>query len=167
MRRSNPRAYGDARTCAHAARGARYPAMTAHFPAAQMAERELEVAMLDFYRQRFNVLLCTTIIESGIDVPSANTIIIHRADKFGLSQLHQLRGRVGRSHHRAYAYLVVPERKAMTPDAEKRIEQLLSEDGKTAPLKLSETESAATSSPSAPKAPARKSAAADDEDVPF
>ena len=92
----------------------------------QMPERELEQAMLDFYRQRFNVLVCTTIIESGIDVPTANTIIINRADRFGLAQLHQLRGRVGRSHHRAYAYLVVPERKAMTPDAEKRIEAIAS-----------------------------------------
>ena len=94
----------------------------------QMAEKDLEQVMLDFYRQRFNVLLCTTIIESGIDVPSANTIIIHRADKFGLSQLHQLRGRVGRSHHRAYAYLVTPERKAMTADAEKRLEAIASLD---------------------------------------
>ncbi len=94
----------------------------------QMPERELEQVMLDFYRQRFNVLLCTTIIESGIDVPSANTIIIHRADKFGLSQLHQLRGRVGRSHHRAYAYLLTPERKAMTADAEKRLEAITSLD---------------------------------------
>ena len=75
-----------------------------------MPERELEQVMLDFYRQRFNVLVCTTIIESGIDMPSANTIIINRADRFGLAQLHQLRGRVGRSHHRAYAYLVVPDR---------------------------------------------------------
>src|SRR5699024_1179658 len=70
----------------------------------QMHERELESVMLDFYHRRFDVLLCTTIIESGIDVPSANTIIIDRADHFGLAQLHQLRGRVGRSHHRAYAY---------------------------------------------------------------
>ena len=77
----------------------------------QMPERELEQVMLDFYRQRFNVLVCTTIIESGIDVPSANTIVINRADRFGLAQLHQLRGRVGRSHHRAYAYLVVPDRR--------------------------------------------------------
>ena len=92
----------------------------------QMPERELEQAMLDFHRQRFNVLVCTTIIESGIDIPSANTIIIHRADRFGLAQLHQLRGRVGRSHHRAYAYLVVPDRKAMTGDAEKRLEALAS-----------------------------------------
>ena len=94
----------------------------------QMAEKELEQVMFDFYRQRFNVLLCTTIIESGIDVPSANTIIIHRADKFGLSQLHQLRGRVGRSHHRAYAYLVTPERKSMTADAEKRLDAIASLD---------------------------------------
>ena len=74
----------------------------------QMPERELERIMLDFYHQRFNLLLCSTIIESGIDIPSANTIIINRADKLGLAQLHQLRGRVGRSHHRAYAYFVVP-----------------------------------------------------------
>ncbi|MGN6312430.1 MAG: transcription-repair coupling factor [Rhodanobacteraceae bacterium] len=90
----------------------------------QMHERELEQAMLDFHRQRFNVLVCTTIIESGIDVPTANTIIIDRADHFGLAQLHQLRGRVGRSHHRAYAYLIVPDRKAMTADAEKRLDAL-------------------------------------------
>jgi transcription-repair coupling factor (superfamily II helicase) len=89
-----------------------------------MPERELEQAMLDFYRQRFNVLVCTTIIESGIDVPSANTIIINRADRFGLAQLHQLRGRVGRSHHRAYAYLIVPERKQMSRDAAKRLEAI-------------------------------------------
>ncbi len=92
----------------------------------QMPERELEQVMLDFYRQRFNVLVCTTIIESGIDVPTANTIIIDRADKFGLAQLHQLRGRVGRSHHRAYAYLVVPDRKAMTTDAAKRLDAIAS-----------------------------------------
>ena len=90
----------------------------------QMHERELEQAMLDFHRQRFNVLVCTTIIESGIDVPTANTIVIDRADHFGLAQLHQLRGRVGRSHHRAYAYLIVPDRKAMTADAEKRLDAL-------------------------------------------
>lgn len=92
----------------------------------QMPERELEQAMLDFQRQRFNVLLCTTIIESGIDIPNANTIIINRADRFGLAQLHQLRGRVGRSHHRAYAYLVVPDRKLMTGDAGKRLDALAS-----------------------------------------
>ena len=92
----------------------------------QMPERELEQVMLDFHRQRFNVLVCTTIIESGIDIPSANTIIVNRADKFGLAQLHQLRGRVGRSHHRAYAYLIVPPKKAMTADAEKRLEALAS-----------------------------------------
>ena len=88
----------------------------------QMPERELEQVMLDFYRQRFNVLVCTTIIENGIDVPTANTIVMHRADKLGLAQLHQLRGRVGRSHHRAYAYLIIPERRAMTADAAKRLE---------------------------------------------
>jgi len=92
----------------------------------QMPERELEQVMLDFYRQRFNVLVATTIIESGIDVPSANTIIINRADRFGLAQLHQLRGRVGRSHHRAYAYLIVPDHRSITADAEKRLEALAS-----------------------------------------
>ena len=92
----------------------------------QMPERELEQVMLDFYRQRFNVLVCTTIIESGIDVPSANTILINRADRFGLAQLHQLRGRVGRSHHRAYAYLIIPERRALSADAEKRLDAIAS-----------------------------------------
>jgi len=87
----------------------------------QMGERQLEEVMFDFYHQRFNVLLCTTIVESGIDVPTANTIIINRADKLGLAQLHQLRGRVGRSHHRAYAYLLAPPKKSMTKDAEKRL----------------------------------------------
>jgi len=90
----------------------------------QMPERELEQVMLDFYHRRFNVLLCTTIVESGIDVPTANTIIINRADRFGLAQLHQLRGRVGRSHHRAYAYLIAPPRAAMTADAIKRLEAI-------------------------------------------
>lgn len=92
----------------------------------QLAERELERVMADFHRQRFNVLVCTTIIETGIDIPTANTIVIDRADRFGLAQLHQLRGRVGRSHHRAYAYLIVPDRKAITADAEKRLEALAS-----------------------------------------
>lgn len=90
----------------------------------QMPERELEQVMRDFYHKRFNILLCTTIIETGIDVPSANTIIIERADKFGLAQLHQLRGRVGRSHHQAYAYLLTPHKKAMTTDAIKRLEAI-------------------------------------------
>ncbi|MGH8117665.1 MAG: TRCF domain-containing protein, partial [Rhodanobacteraceae bacterium] len=90
----------------------------------QMSAHDLERTMLDFHRQRFNVLVCTTIIESGIDVPTANTIVIDRADRFGLAQLHQLRGRVGRSHHRAYAYLIVPDRKAMTAEAEKRLAAL-------------------------------------------
>ena len=90
----------------------------------QMRERELERIMRDFYHQRFNILVCTTIIESGIDVPSANTIIIDRADKLGLAQLHQLRGRVGRSHHRAYAYLIAPPPKVMTADARKRLEAI-------------------------------------------
>ena len=92
----------------------------------QMPERALENVMLDFYRQRANVLVCSTIIESGIDVPNANTIIIQRADKFGLAQLHQLRGRVGRSHHRAFAYLIVPPGKAMTADASKRLQAIAS-----------------------------------------
>jgi transcription-repair coupling factor (superfamily II helicase) len=87
-----------------------------------MAERDLEHIMMDFYHQRFNLLLCSTIIESGIDIPSANTIIIHRADKLGLAQLHQLRGRVGRSHHRAYAYMIVPPQSLMSKDAVKRLE---------------------------------------------
>ena len=90
----------------------------------QMHERELEQVMLDFNRQRFNVLVCTTIIESGIDIPNANTIIIDRADRFGLAQLHQLRGRVGRSHHRAYAFMVIPDKRSLTPDAEKRLEAI-------------------------------------------
>ena len=90
----------------------------------QLPERELEKIMLDFYHQRFNLLVCTTIIESGIDVPTANTIIINRADRFGLAQLHQLRGRVGRSHHRAYAYLLAPPSKALTADAKKRLQAI-------------------------------------------
>ncbi len=90
----------------------------------QMRERELESVMSDFYHRRFNILVCTTIIETGIDVPTANTIIIDRADKFGLAQLHQLRGRVGRSHHQAYAYLLTPNKKAMTPDALKRLDAI-------------------------------------------
>jgi transcription-repair coupling factor (superfamily II helicase) len=90
----------------------------------QMRERELEQLMVDFYHRRFNVLVCTTIIESGIDVPSANTIMIDRADRLGLAQLHQLRGRVGRSHHRAYAYLIVPSRKHLAGDAAKRLEAI-------------------------------------------
>jgi transcription-repair coupling factor (superfamily II helicase) len=88
----------------------------------QMPERELERIMLDFYHQRFNVLLSTTIIESGIDIPTANTIIINRADKLGLAQLHQLRGRVGRSHHRAYAYFITPPKKLISKDGLKRLE---------------------------------------------
>ncbi|ATY93067.1 transcription-repair coupling factor [Pectobacterium atrosepticum] len=92
----------------------------------QMRERELERVMNDFHHQRFNVLVCTTIIETGIDIPSANTIIIERADHFGLAQLHQLRGRVGRSHHQAYAYLLTPPPKAMSTDAQKRLEAIAS-----------------------------------------
>ena len=90
----------------------------------QMRERDLERVMRDFYHQRFNILVCTTIVESGIDVPSANTIVINRADRLGLAQLHQLRGRVGRSHHRAYAYLITPPTRAMTEDARKRLEAI-------------------------------------------
>jgi transcription-repair coupling factor (superfamily II helicase) len=97
------------------------PEATVHFAHGQMRERELEQVMSDFYHQRFNILVCTTIIETGIDIPSANTIIINRADKFGLAQLYQLRGRVGRSHHRAYAYLIIPSRKLLSADAEKRL----------------------------------------------
>jgi transcription-repair coupling factor (superfamily II helicase) len=92
----------------------------------QMRERDLEAVMLDFYHRRFNILVCSTIIESGIDVPTANTIIMNRADKLGLAQLHQLRGRVGRSHHRAYAYLITPPRRAMSADAEKRLAAIAS-----------------------------------------
>ncbi|WPD75617.1 transcription-repair coupling factor [Dickeya fangzhongdai] len=92
----------------------------------QMRERDLERVMNDFHHQRFNVLVCTTIIETGIDIPSANTIIIERADHFGLAQLHQLRGRVGRSHHQAYAYLLTPNPKAMSSDAHKRLEAIAS-----------------------------------------
>ncbi|MGY3687616.1 transcription-repair coupling factor [Vibrio coralliilyticus] len=92
----------------------------------QMRERELERIMNDFYHQRFNLLVCTTIIETGIDVPTANTIIMDRADNLGLAQLHQLRGRVGRSHHQAYAYLLTPHPKAMTKDAIKRLDAIAS-----------------------------------------
>ena len=92
----------------------------------QMPERELEEVMKGFYQQRYNVLLCTTIIETGIDVPSANTIVIHRADRLGLAQLHQLRGRVGRSHHQAYAYLMTPGEDAITSNAKKRLEAIQS-----------------------------------------
>ena len=92
----------------------------------QMRERELERLMTDFYHNKFNVLVCTTIIETGIDVPSANTIIMDRADKLGLAQLHQLRGRVGRSHHQAYAYLMTPDQKVISKDAKKRLEAISS-----------------------------------------
>jgi transcription-repair coupling factor (superfamily II helicase) len=90
----------------------------------QMRERELERVMRDFYAQRANLLLCTTIIETGIDIPTANTIVIHRADRFGLAQLHQLRGRVGRSHHQAYAYLLTPPEDALSAGAKKRLEAI-------------------------------------------
>ena len=94
----------------------------------QMRERELEQVMSEFYHKRFNILVCTTIIETGIDVPSANTIIMDRADKLGLAQLHQLRGRVGRSHHQAYAYLLTPPPKTITKDAVKRLEAIAEAD---------------------------------------
>lgn len=90
----------------------------------QMRERDLEQVMRDFYQQRYNILLCTTIIETGIDIPNANTIIMNRADKFGLAQLHQMRGRVGRSHHQAYAYLLVPDVEGLTAAAKKRLEAI-------------------------------------------
>ncbi|XXQ67282.1 transcription-repair coupling factor [Neisseriaceae bacterium B1] len=92
----------------------------------QLRERELEQVMRDFLHQKFNVLLCSTIIETGIDIPNANTILINRADKFGIAQLHQLRGRVGRSHHQAYAYLFTPE--FITKDAEKRLDAIAAAD---------------------------------------
>ncbi|NOX27080.1 MAG: transcription-repair coupling factor [Gammaproteobacteria bacterium] len=100
------------------------PEAEVEFAHGQMRERELEKVMLDFYHQRFHVLVCTTIIETGIDVPTANTIIIDRADRFGLAQLYQLRGRVGRSHHRAYAYLLVPSKSVISADAKKRLEAI-------------------------------------------
>ncbi|MDR2212002.1 MAG: transcription-repair coupling factor, partial [Pseudomonadales bacterium] len=94
----------------------------------QLRESELERVMSDFYHKRHNVLVCSTIIETGIDIPSANTIIIDRADSFGLAQLHQLRGRVGRSHHQAYAYLLTPHPKEMTADAAKRLDAISAAD---------------------------------------
>lgn len=94
----------------------------------QMNERQLENVMEDFYHRRFNILVCTTIIETGIDIPTANTILIHRADKFGLAQLHQLRGRVGRSHHRAYAYLFTAGKSQLSSDAEKRLTAIAKHD---------------------------------------
>jgi transcription-repair coupling factor (superfamily II helicase) len=90
----------------------------------QMPERQLEAVMRDFVAQRYNLLLCSTIIETGIDVPTANTIVISRADKFGLAQLHQLRGRVGRSHHQAYAYLMVPDLEGLTKQASQRLDAI-------------------------------------------
>jgi transcription-repair coupling factor (superfamily II helicase) len=100
------------------------PEASVRFGHGQMRERDLEQLMVDFYHRRFNLLVCTTIIESGIDVPSANTIMINRAERMGLAQLHQLRGRVGRSHHRAYAYLLAPPRAALSQDAAKRLEAI-------------------------------------------
>jgi transcription-repair coupling factor (superfamily II helicase) len=100
------------------------PEATIRIGHGQMAESELETVMLDFYHRRFNVLVCTTIVESGIDIPTANTIIIDRADHFGLAQLHQLRGRVGRSHHQAYAYMLAPPLRSLTADARKRLEAI-------------------------------------------
>lgn len=98
------------------------PEIRAVFAHGQMPERDLERVMADFYHRKYNVLICSTIIESGIDIPTANTIIINRADKFGIAQLHQLRGRVGRSHHQAYAYLLIPPKKQLTVAAIKRLE---------------------------------------------
>ncbi len=100
------------------------PEARVEFAHGQMPEKQLEQVMLDFYHQRFNILVATTIIESGIDVPTANTIIINRADRLGLAQLHQIRGRVGRSHHRAYAYLLTPPESLMTEDAKKRLDAI-------------------------------------------
>lgn len=100
------------------------PEANVQFAHGQMRERDLERIMLDFVHQRFNILVSTTIIESGIDIPSANTIIINRADKLGLAQLHQIRGRVGRSHHRAFAYLITPPKNVMTKDAIKRLDAI-------------------------------------------
>ncbi len=100
------------------------PGAKVNFAHGQMREGDLEQVMNDFYHQRFNILVATTIIESGIDIPSANTILINRADKLGLAQLHQLRGRVGRSHHRAYAYLITPPKGSITKDAEKRLQAI-------------------------------------------
>ena len=102
------------------------PQARVHFAHGQMHERELERIMSDFYHHRFNVLVCTTIIETGIDIPTANTIIIDHADRFGLAQLHQLRGRVGRSHHQAYAYLLTPPVKLLSSEAVKRLEAIVS-----------------------------------------
>jgi transcription-repair coupling factor (superfamily II helicase) len=100
------------------------PEATVRVGHGRMRERDLERLMLDFYHRRFEVLVCTTIIESGIDVPTANTILIDRADRFGLAQLHQLRGRVGRSHHRAWAYLIAPPKASLPVDAAKRLEAI-------------------------------------------
>ena len=118
--------HNEVKTIERAAAGVRQllPEARVRVAHGQMPEKQLEAVMLDFYHCRFNVLVCTTIIETGIDVPTANTIIIERADKFGLAQLYQLRGRVGRSHHRAYAYLIAPPRQAMTADAVKRLEAI-------------------------------------------
>ncbi len=104
------------------------PEARIEFAHGQMRESELERIMSDFYHRRFNILVCTTIIETGIDVPNANTIVIERADKFGLAQLHQLRGRVGRSHHQAYAYLMTPPPRSLTKDAVKRLEAISAAD---------------------------------------
>jgi transcription-repair coupling factor (superfamily II helicase) len=100
------------------------PEATIEVAHGQMREHELERVMKAFYHRRFNILVCTTIIETGIDIPTANTIIMDRADRLGLAQLYQLRGRVGRSHHRAYAYLLIPPKNLITPDAVKRLEAI-------------------------------------------
>ncbi len=92
----------------------------------QMHESELQQVMIDFHKMRFNILVCSTIIENGIDIPTANTIMMNRADKLGLAQMHQLRGRVGRSHHKAFAYLLIPSLKAISKDASKRLDAIVS-----------------------------------------
>jgi transcription-repair coupling factor (superfamily II helicase) len=102
------------------------PSLNVRIAHGQMPSKELERIMTDFYHQRFQLLVCTTIIETGIDIPTANTIIINNAQNFGLSQLHQLRGRVGRSHHKAYAYLIIKSRQSITPDAKKRLDAIAS-----------------------------------------
>jgi len=102
------------------------PEARIHIAHGQMRKGELEQIMTQFYHQHFNVLVCTTIIESGIDIPTANTMIVDRADRFGLAQLHQIRGRVGRSHHQAYCYLIAPPRKAMSKDAAQRLDAITS-----------------------------------------
>ena len=128
----------------------------------QMRERELERAMREFHQQRYNLLLCTTIIETGIDIPTANTMLINRADRFGLAQLHQLRGRVGRSHHQAYAYLLTHGEETLSAQAKKRLEaiQMMDElgSGSSSPCMTSRSAARAKSWASRSRAKCRKSA---------